>query len=164
MAERQYVSFGMDDRLYGIDILNVREIIRNVHYTPVEKAPAAVRGLLNLRGQVITILDPSSVLGLPPREVGRETRCIILKTTAELDGTGGDELPEDAVGLLVDRISDVADACGDGLDPAPANAKDVGEGLIEGVLKLEGRLLLVLSLKKLLATGNGAAANQVVQA
>ncbi len=161
MFEQQFVSFRMDDHLFGIDILYVREIIRGVQFTPVEKAPPAVRGLLNLRGQIITVFDPSPGLGLKSREVTPSSRCIILKTGGEMSrlvdqGLVDDGLGNDAIGLLVDGISDVATVGEEGLDAPPANANGLEVNHLSGVLKLDGQLLLVLALRNLLSAGLGA--------
>jgi purine-binding chemotaxis protein CheW len=160
MREPHYVSFVMDRHLLGIDILLVREIIRNVDFTPVAKAPAAVRGLLNLRGQIITVLDLGPALGLPLREIGPDSRCLILKSpedTAHLLAAGlVDEEPVgEAVGLLVDAISDVIRPGEQGVDPPPANANGIDSDHLRGVVRLEDRLLLVLGLKRLLEEGLG---------
>lgn len=158
MREQQFVSFRMDDRLFGVDILAVREIIRNVAFTPVEKAPPAVRGLLNLRGQIVTVLDLGPELGLGPRGLAGGSRCIILKTaqeTAPLREAGliEDELPADAVGLLVDGIGDVVGVAEGGLDSPPARPGGPETGHLRGVVQLEEDLMMVLALDSLV---NGA--------
>jgi len=163
MREQQFVSFLMNDHLFGLDILLVREIIRNVEYTPVEHAPDSVRGLLNLRGQIITVLDLGPIMGLPKRDTSGSTRCIILKTDDEVAplreaGLLNDELQADAIGLLVDGISDVVTAEEGGIDSPPANANGVDAEHLSGVVKLENKLLLVLALKSLVDKGVGLTA------
>lgn len=160
MRDQQYVSFVMDRHLLGIDILLVREIIRNVDFTPVAKAPPAVRGLLNLRGQIITVLDLGPALGLPLREIGPESRCLILKSPAETAaalaaGLVDEEPVSEAVGLLVDAISDVIRPGEQGVDAPPANANGIDTDHLRGVVRLEDRLLLVLGLRKLIEEGLG---------
>lgn len=163
MREQQFVSFLMNGHLFGLDILLVREIIRNVDYTPVEHAPDSVRGLLNLRGQIITVLDLGPIMGLPKRDSSDSTRCIILKTDEDIAplreaGLITDELQTDAIGLLVDGISDVVAVEEGTIDSPPANANGVDSDYLNGVIKLEGRLLLVLALKPLVDQGIGAVA------
>lgn len=160
MREQQYVSFNLDRHLLGIDIQLVREIIRNVDFTPVARAPHGVRGLLNLRGQIITVLDLGPSLGLPLREIGATSRCLILKSpedVAPLVEAGlVDEAPAgEAVGLLVDSISDVIRPGEQGVDPPPANANGIDADHLRGVVRLDGRLLLVLGLKRLVEEGLG---------
>ncbi len=109
MRDEQYVSFRIGEHLFGINILTVREIIRNVDFTPVERAPEYVRGLLNLRGQIITVLDLGPSLGMPLREIGRDSRCVIIKTEDEVAsvleaGILDEVMGTEAVGLVVDGI------------------------------------------------------------
>jgi purine-binding chemotaxis protein CheW len=151
MRDEQYVGFKVDGHLFGINILTVREIIRNVDFTPVELAPPAVRGLLNLRGQIITVLDPGPSLGLPLRQITGETRCIIVKTDGELaqlvaEGLLDESTSSEAVGLVVDGISDVVQAGENDLEPAPANVPGIDSRGLRGVVKLDAALLMVLRL------------------
>jgi len=160
MRDAQYVSFVMGPHLLGVDILLVREIIRNVDFTPVAKAPEAVRGLLNLRGQIITVLDLGPALGLPLRQIGPDSCCLILKSPAETApllaaGLVDEEPVGQAVGLLVDAISDVFRPGEDGIDPPPANANGIDADHLRGVIRLEDRLLLVLGLRRLIEDGLG---------
>ncbi len=155
MAERQFVSLKLGGRLFGIDILLVREIIREFDFTPVEHPLVSVLGLLNLRGQIITVVDPSRVLGMLAREIGPGSRCVILKTDTELshmamNPSGEDGLGPDAVGLVVDGISDVVLVDETEVEKPPANAKGVDGKYLEGVVKLEDNLLLVLAVGGLL--------------
>ncbi len=158
MRDEQYVSFRIDGHLFGINILTVREIIRNVDFTPVERAPESVRGLLNLRGQIITVLDLGPALGLPLRQIGPESRCVIIKTEEEVaalidEGLLTEEMYGEAVGLIVDGISDVVQVGEDDLEIPPANANGIDADHLQGVVKLESNLLLVLTLKTLIEEG-----------
>ena len=131
----------MDGNLFGIDILKVREINRTLDITPVQHSPAYVRGLVNLRGQTITVFDLGTRLGLASREMTADSHNIILK--------------EDAVGLLVDNIRDVLMAGGQQIEPLPFVPEGLDTNFIEGILKMDSFLLLVLSVEKLLETANG---------
>ncbi len=167
MSERQFVSFRVDDYLLGIDILLVREIIRNVDFTPVEQAPPAVRGLLNLRGQIITVFDLGPSLGLPVRKVVPTTRCIILKTDEEIaylreTGLLGDHLPGDPLGLLVDGIGDVVAADDNDLEVPPANTSGLGAEGLHGVVKLDNQLLMVLALSAIFAQSGMAVSPEMI--
>jgi purine-binding chemotaxis protein CheW len=156
MSERQLATFPFDGQVYGIDVLLVREIIRHVEYTPVEHAPAGVLGLLNLRGQIITVLDLSSVLGLAPRQISPDSHCIILKTREELMRSAArdavdDETPAEIVGILVDRIADVVALDSSCIDPPPANARGVHGTMLSGIAKIQDRLILILQMREALA-------------
>ncbi|MCP4550127.1 MAG: hypothetical protein GY835_27010 [bacterium] len=156
MREQQFASFRLDDHLFGINILLVREIIRNVEFTPVEHAASGIRGMLNLRGQIITVLDLSTVLGLEPRVVDKNSHCIILKTTDESTRVmGADEIDDnignEVIGILVDDIADVLSIDDEDLESAPANAKGIDGENLQGVAKLDGKLLLILKMRKVMS-------------
>ncbi len=137
MALIQFVTFRIENNLIGINILHVREINRVLDMTPVQHSPAYVRGLVNLRGQTVTVFDLGVRLNLPSREITIDSHNIILK--------------HDTVGLLVDSIGDVVDTHDEGIEPPPANMGGIDEELIEGVVKLEDELLVILSAEKILA-------------
>jgi len=136
MTSRQFVTFRIDEHLVGIDILKVREINRVLEITPVQHAPAYVRGLVNLRGQTVTVFDLGVRLGLPPRSITETSHNVILK-------------PDD-IGLLVDRIGDVEEAEETAVEAPPANLNRIGAAFIECVVRLKDDLVLVLSPEKIL--------------
>lgn len=158
MSSRRYTSFRLGDGTFGIDILLVGEVIRNPEITPVDLGPDYVAGLLNLRGQIVTIIDLRTRLGLPPLPPGSSPRCLILKTThglaaqrqrVEID----DATCVDMVGLLVDDMRDVVTIADDELEPAP-NFGALDARFVAGVAKLDDRLLVTLATRTLLATRN----------
>jgi purine-binding chemotaxis protein CheW len=136
MKTHQFITFRIDDFLAGIDILRVREINRLVDITPVPHAPAYIRGLINLRGQTVTVFDLGIRLGLAPRIITEKTHNIILK--------------RDAVGLLVDSIGDVVEAKSDEIMTPPANLGGIAREFIESVVSFEKELMIVLSSEKIL--------------
>jgi len=136
VATKQFVTFRIEGDLLGIDVLRVREINRILDITPVPKAPAYVRGLVNLRGQTLTVFDLGIRLGLPPREITEESHNVVLK--------------HHPVGLLVDSIGNIVQCDEPEVEQCPANAGRIEEKFIEGVLKLEDELLVILHTGKLL--------------
>ena len=138
MTKKQFDTFRLDDHLVGIDILRVREINRVLDITPVQHAPSYVRGLVNLRGQTVTVLDLGVRLGLSRRMLTEDTHNVILK-------------PED-VGLLVDRIGDVEEADETAIESPPANIGGIAGGFIDCVAKLHKELIVILSPAKILET------------
>jgi purine-binding chemotaxis protein CheW len=136
MTTHQFITFRIDEYLAGIDILRVREINRLVDITPVQHAPDYIRGLINLRGQTVTVFDLGIRLGLAPRKITEETHNIIIKS--------------DSVGLLVDCIGDVVEAKSDEIKTPPANLGGITRKFIESVVKLEKELMIVLSSEKIL--------------
>ena len=156
MAERQFVAFRLGRHVYGIDILLVREIVRGTSYTPVAGVPPAVCGLMNLRGQIVTVIDPRVAMGDTVQEQDRPDHCLVLKTAAEIQplleaGVLADRPCSDALGLLVDGIADVVTGDSDRIDPPPAGGEGQGPDCVSGVLKLEDNLLPLLSIQTLLA-------------
>ena len=157
MAERQYSTFLLGKDLFGLDILLVREINRNLAITPVEQAPDFVSGLLNLRGQIVTVVDLGVKLGLEKRVLGSESRVIVLKTAQELSAKHVDDrllaaAQVDLLGLLVDGVSDMVTADDKAVEPPPANTGNVADKFLTGVIKLEHGLVGVLDIGRILKT------------
>ena len=150
----QYATFRVAERLLGMDLLTVREILRPLDITPVPRAAPHIRGLLNLRGQVVTIIDLSVCLGLPRAQLTDKSHIVILKTHQELiaahrNGLEGYKGPTDLVELLVDAIEDVAEADESALEPPPANLNEAEERLLSGVHRTDSGLLVLLNLQDL---------------
>jgi len=155
MADRQFITFYLDRDLFGLDILLVREINRNLEITPVELAPPYVRGLLNLRGQIVNVIDLSVRLGLPVSGITRDSSCIVVKTTGELDRSpSAQKLMEttgsDLVGLLVDRVGEVVRVDSAEVEPPPRHASGVSERYLNGVVKLNEKLLVTVNAGEIL--------------
>jgi purine-binding chemotaxis protein CheW len=151
--EYRFCTFYLGDDRYAIDILAIREINRDTQITPTRGSIPCVRGLLNLRGQIVTIIDPATVLGLPRREIGKESRLVVLKTNAELDQRGLTTAAtcDDMVGFLVDRVSDVVNRHGRDIRSAPAQVKNASnEHTLAGVIHLDDELVRVLDTELLL--------------
>ena len=138
-TEREYATFYVEDALLGVDIRTVQEINRNVELTHVPHAPPAVRGVMNLRGEVCTVIDLRAVFGMPEREDSRTTRNIVVSS-------GGER-----IGLLVDRIADVVRAADNEIDSPPGNLNGIETRFFNGVHKLDNELLLVIDVEEVLA-------------
>src|SRR5579871_2489696 len=142
MAESHpYCTFYVDGQYFGLDVLRVQEVIRYQEMTRVPLAPPVVRGLINLRGQIVTAIDLRRRLGLEDRPASQPPVNVVLRTD---DG---------AVSLLVDEIGDVLDAPADLFERPPETLQGVARDLIQGAYKLDGRLLLVLDADKALQVG-----------
>lgn len=156
MANRSFTTFLLSGQLFGIDILMVREINKQLEITPVPHANEYIRGLLNLRGQIVTILDLNKRLGLEKATVAQDSHNIILKTEQELQALGiepdqGDfAATSDKVGLLVDDIRDVVIVPEQAIEPPPANMGKIDGQFLTGVIKQNNALVAVLSVDKLL--------------
>jgi purine-binding chemotaxis protein CheW len=130
--DRQFCTFQVDSMFFGVEVLQVQEVIRYQELTRVPTAPAVVSGLINLRGQIVTAVDLRARLGLPPLPDGRKPMNVVVRT---VDG---------AVSLLVDEIGDVLQVEAASHERPPESLSSKHRELINGVYKLKGRLLLVL--------------------
>ncbi len=132
----QYCTFTLGDLHFGIETLHVQEVIRNREMTPIPLAPGSVRGLINLRGQIVTAIDLGQRLQLSDRADAEPSVHVVVN----VDGS--------AVSLLVDSIGDVVDAGQTSFERPPDTLDETARELILGVHKLEGRLLLVLDVAR----------------
>ena len=149
----QYATFRVGERMLGLDILKVREIIRVLDITPVPRAEPCIRGLLNLRGQIVTILDLAVRLGVAPCGTSEGGHIVILKQAGEVPSVSSREgLPTDLTGFLVDAIGDVVEADGSLAENAPANLGEGEERFVSGVVRTDAGLLVLLALPELLST------------
>lgn len=141
---RQLCTFLIDNMLFGVDVMNVQEVIRYQEMTAVPLASSTVRGLINLRGQIVTAIDMRARLGIAARDVS-ELPMNVVATTA--DGV---------VSLLVDEIGDVLEVEERTFERAPETLSATFRELVPGVFKLDGRLLLLLDAEKVAALGTSA--------
>jgi len=128
----------MKDLYFGIEVQMVQEVLLAQEMTPVPLAPPVLRGLINLRGQIVAAIDMRQRLSLLPREEQQESMNVIVRTE---DG---------AVSLLVDEIGDVIHVDADAYEPVPETMAPNLKQVLEGVYKLDGRLLLVLDTERTL--------------
>lgn len=135
---RQYCTFHLDRLFLGIEVLQVQEVIRGQQMARVPLAPRAVRGLINLRGQIVTAIDLRQRFGLAPLDPGRQPMNVVIRTE------------EGAVSLLVDEIGDVLEVEDEAYEPPPESLPAAAREMVPGLYKLPGRLLLVLDTEKVL--------------
>jgi len=135
----ELATFYIGDALCGMDILKIQEINKTMQMTKVPQAPEYVLGILNLRGQIVTILDLGKKLGLGETDISQDPRNIIVNSA------GGH------VGLLVRRISDVVSADMDKRERAPANMSGIQGEYFKGVYKTNDNLIGILDVDKVLS-------------
>ncbi|MEM0952229.1 MAG: chemotaxis protein CheW [Cyanobacteria bacterium P01_H01_bin.74] len=157
MPTKSFISFQLDQQLFGVDIMLTREINRHLELTPVPLAKKFVRGLVNLRGQIVTVLDLKNRLGLGTATLTDVSHNIILKTQAELDNMPTDQKLEEEKGYLQDKASFLVDEIGDvvtveevDIEPPPANIGAIDGKYLSGIIKLEGQLLSIISVSQVL--------------
>lgn len=141
---RQVATFALGDLAFGVDVRQVQEVIRARPITPVPCAPVVVRGLINLRGEIVAAIDMRRRLDLPDRAGGEPPMHVVVRT------------PDGAVSLLVDGIGDVLHLDPAQYEPAPPTLTGPVRELVSGVYKLDGRLLPVLDVTRVIADDGSA--------
>ncbi|MCD4677132.1 MAG: chemotaxis protein CheW [Desulfobacula sp.] len=132
----QYVTFRLEDNLIGINILNIREIVPYIKITKVQQAPAFVLGLINLRGQILIVLDIGVLLGLEKRRIHSDSHIIIFK--------------HKDVGFIVDQIGDVIGIDQKYIESIPANIEPEIQKYMENIIDLPEEILMILNAQKVL--------------
>ena len=138
-ATRQFVTFFVGDLFLGVEVQKVQEVLRYQRMTPVPRAARTIKGLINLRGQIVTAVDLRRYLQLddaPPKS--KLPINVVIRSEVG------------AVSLLADSIGDVIDVSKDTFEPLPETLSGVARELVRGAYKLDGRLLLALSTEKML--------------
>lgn len=143
-SNRQLCTFYIDGMLFGVDVMNVQEVIRYQQMTSVPLASAMVRGLINLRGQIVTAIEMRARLNLTPRKTDELPMNVVVTTS------------EGVVSLLVDEIGDVLQVDERTFERAPEALVSAFGELVPGVFKLDGQLLLLLDAEKVAALGAAA--------
>jgi len=138
---RQFCTFVLDGLYFGVEVKKVQEVIRYQEMTRVPLAPKVVRGLINLRGQIVTAIDLRRRLELAERPADRLPMNVVVR---------GDE---GAMSLLVDEIGDVVEVQEDSFERPPETLNGVARDLIRGAYKLKDRLLLMLDTEKTVNCG-----------
>jgi purine-binding chemotaxis protein CheW len=136
---RQLATFRAGGLSLGIDVLQVQEVLQDQRLAPVPLAPDTVAGLINLRGQIVPALDLDRLLLLSERRTRQAPISLVVTT------------PAGPVSLQADEVGDVIAVDRETFEPAPRNLEPAIRPFVEGVHKLEDRLLLVLSVARLLS-------------
>ncbi|NLP18123.1 MAG: chemotaxis protein CheW [Firmicutes bacterium] len=136
--ELQLVVFQLGDEEYGIDILRVQEIKRMLAITRVPNAPHFIEGVINLRGQIIPVLDLRRRFKLPVGEITDNSRIMIINV---------DEL---TVGMIVDVVLEVISLPLEDISPTPSLVTGINAQFLDGIGKVEGRLLIILNPQQIL--------------
>ena len=138
----QYLTFLLDNEEYGLELLRIQEIRGYTAATPVPNVCPYVRGVINLRGTVLPVVDLRIRFGIPPVEYDKYTVIVITTVGTKM------------VGLLVDAVSDVLEVNEDAMRPAPDFGAAVDTHFIQGMFSTKERLAIALNLEKLLDVGN----------
>jgi purine-binding chemotaxis protein CheW len=142
VIETQVVLFELGGEVYGLDIATVREIIQMQPVTKVPKAPAYVEGVINLRGKVIPVIDLGKKFGMQQVERTKNTRIVVVN------------IQDATLGIIVDTVTEVLRLAGDAIEPISDVVTSGRLDYLQGVAKLDNKMVILLALDKLLAGDN----------
>lgn len=134
----QWVTFQLGEETYGVNVMQVQEVLRVTEIAPVPGAPDYVLGIINLRGNVVTVLDTRKRFGMETRDSDDSSRILIIESA------------EQVVGILVDSVSEVVYLRASEIEPAPNVGNEESSRFIQGVCNREKELLILVELNKLL--------------
>ncbi|OOE59850.1 chemotaxis protein CheW [Salinivibrio sp. ML323] len=134
----QWVTFQLEEETYGINVMQVREVLRYTEIAPVPGAPDYVLGIINLRGNVVTVIDTRSRFGLASADVTDNTRVIVIEAETQV------------IGIMVDSVAEVVYLKTSEIDTTPSVGTEESAKFIQGVSNRNGELLILVDLNKLL--------------
>ena len=134
----QWVTFRLANETYGINVMQVQEVLRFSDIAPVPGAPSYVLGIINLRGNVVTVIDTCQRFGLPPIDITDNTRIVIIETNQQV------------IGILVDAVAEVVYLKRSEIETTPNVGNDESAKFIQGVTHRDNELLILVDLNKLL--------------
>jgi purine-binding chemotaxis protein CheW len=140
----QWVTFRLENETYGINVMQVREVLRYSEIAPVPGAPSYVIGIINLRGNVVTVVDTRERFGLPGTDITDNTRIVILETENQV------------VGILVDAVAEVVYLRQSEIEVAPNVGNEENARYIQGVSHKNEELLILIEIKNLLTESEWA--------
>ena len=144
--EGKYLTFALAHEEYGLEIIKVREIIGYMDITAVPQTPEHVKGVINLRGQVIPVIDLRANFGMETTDVTEET-CIIVVETSQ----GGRKF---STGIVVDRVQEVLDIAGENIEESPQFGSSVNTDFVLGMGKIGDSVKILLDVDQVLAGDN----------
>jgi purine-binding chemotaxis protein CheW len=142
--EAQYLTFMLGAEMFAIGILGIKEIIEYGNLTVVPMMPAFVRGVINLRGAVVPVVDLSARFGRQNSDITRRSCVVIIEASAE------DGQPQD-IGLLVDTVSAVLEIPAAQIEPPPSFGARIRADFISGMAKVDGKFVIVLEVGRVLS-------------
>ena len=138
LDRRELISFCIGEQEYCVDIMAVREIRGWTPSTPLPQTPGYIRGVINLRGAVLPVMDLAARMGLPPVEPSARSVIIVVKVSERL------------VGLLVDAVSDILSITDEMVQPPPDVACDRVRSFVRGLFSMDGRMISQIALDRIL--------------
>ena len=142
-APQQYLTFSLHGEMFAVGILNVKEIIEYGNLTEIPMMPSFIRGVINLRGAVVPVIDLSCRFGNAVTEVGKRT-CIVIVEVQE-----GDFRHD--IGIMVDAVSEVIEIPSSEIEPPPSFGAKIRADFIPGMGKVAGKFVIILNIMKVLS-------------
>ena len=159
----QYLTFQLSGEMYAVGILNVKEIIEYGQLTEIPMMPAFIRGVINLRGSVVPVIDLSARFGGQQTEASRRTCIVIIEI--------GNQEERHDIGIVVDAVSEVLEVSSADIEPPPSFGAKIRADFIDGMGKIGGKFVIILDIQKVLSveeiaslTSVGAAVSQGAEA
>ncbi len=149
---QQYLTFMLGGEVFAIGILSIKEIIEYGHLTSVPLMPAHIRGVINLRGSVVPVIDLSARFGRDGTQVTRRTCIVILEVIAGQD--------KQDIGVVVDAVNEVVEIPDSQIEPSPAFGANIRTDVIQGMGKVNERFVIILSVDHVLSVEELAALGQ----
>lgn len=140
---QQYLTFALGSEMFAVGTLSVKEIIEYGHLTVVPMVPDFIRGVINLRGAVVPVIDLGARFGRTEKKVTRRT-CIVIVEVPNDDGTQD-------IGVVVDSVSEVLEIPASDIEPAPAFGARIRSDFISGMGKVNGRFVILLDVGRVLS-------------
>jgi purine-binding chemotaxis protein CheW len=140
---RQYLTFTLGGEMFAVETLSVKEIIEYGQITAVPMMPPSIRGVINLRGAVVPVIDLKARFGAQPTEVTRRTCIVIIEL-----GSGDDH---QVIGIVVDTVSEVLEIPPSEIEPPPAFGARIRADFISGMGKIAGRFVILLEMGRVLS-------------
>ncbi len=142
-VSRQFLTFVLGGEMYAVGILRIKEIIEFGALTAVPMMPSFIRGVINLRGAVVPVVDLTARFGGGPTKIGRRT-CIVI---IEIEADGESQV----VGILVDAVNEVLDIADSDIEPAPSFGTRIRPDFVAGMGKVAGSFVILLDVSRVLA-------------
>lgn len=140
---RQYLTFTLGGEMFAVETLSVKEIIEYGQITAVPMMPLSIRGVINLRGAVVPVVDLSARFGRPSTDLTRKTCIVIIEVQTEGE--------EQDVGVVVDAVSEVLEIPAADVEPAPGFGARIRADFISGMGKVDGRFVILLDVDRVLS-------------
>ncbi len=143
---KQYLTFMLGGEMFSINILCIKEIIWYANLTEVPMMPACIRGVINLRGAVVPVMDLSSRFGKPSTPVTKSTCIVIIEVETQTEGE------RQNMGLVVDSVQAVLEIASSEIEQAPSFGTKIRPDFIEGIGKVNGKFVILLNVNRVLST------------